>query len=60
MFHSLALPMVGVFFGEGSGPIIGSLSCTSRESNITQCGWEFGQPDCLHERDIGIRCEGKT
>ena len=49
-------PILG--FAEGRGPIISHLSCTSRESNITECGWRMGTTDCHHGRDVAIRCEG--
>ena len=45
-------------FGEGRGPVISHLSCTSRESNISQCGWRIGTTDCHHGRDVAITCEG--
>ena len=51
-----ANPALG--FGAGRGPIISHVSCTSRESNITQCGWRTGTTNCHHGRDVAISCEG--
>ena len=56
LFVLSANPALG--FGEGRGPVISHLSCTSRESNISQCGWRIGTSDCHHGRDVAITCEG--
>ena len=54
-----AISVGGAYFGEGSGPILGSIYCTGTESNLTQCSTgSVGQRDCHHGRDMGVICQG--
>ena len=54
-----AISVGGAYFGEGSGPILGSIYCTGTESNLTLCSTgSVGQRDCHHGRDVGVICQG--
>ena len=52
------VPYGGAHFGEGSGDIfLDELSCTGRESRITDCPVDSSH-DCTHSEDAGVRCGG--
>ena len=54
-----ALSVSGAYFGEGSGPIRGSIVCRGIESSLAQCSrGSVGQRDCHHGRDVGVICQG--
>ena len=50
---------MGAYFGEGSGPVLSYLSCsTGRESHITECSMgTVGAVNCHHGRDAAVRCQ---
>ncbi|XP_041350118.1 uncharacterized protein LOC121369231 isoform X2 [Gigantopelta aegis] len=44
-------------FGEGTGPILYDVGCSSRDIVLTECtasGWSTGR--CNHGEDVGLRC----
>nr|AEK66129.1 WC1-nd2 [Bos taurus] len=49
-------------FGPGNGSIwLDEVRCGSRESSLWDCAAEpWGQSDCKHEEDAGMRCSGVT
>ena len=51
--------LTGAYFGEGSGPVLGYLSCpTGRESNVSECNMGMvGAVNCHHGRDAAVRCQ---
>ena len=53
--------LTGAYFGEGSGPVLGYISCsTGRESNISECSMgTVGAVNCHHGRDAAVRCQCK-
>ena len=56
-----AIAIGGAYFGEGSGPIHGYISCRGTESNLVHCGkGSVGQRDCHHGRDVGVICQGRV
>ena len=53
-----ATPLSGAYFGEGSGPVLSSISCTGRESHIAECSMgTVGAVNCHHGRDAAVRCQ---
>ena len=63
-FYFVCIGVVSVgdaYFGEGSGPVLGSISCTGTEHNVTECGTgSVGRLNCHHGRDVGVICQGIT
>ena len=51
--------LTGAYFGEGSGPVLSYISCsTGRESNISECNMgAVGAVNCHHGRDVAVRCQ---
>jgi len=53
-----ATPLSGAYFGEGSGPVLSSISCTGGESHIAECSMgTVGAVNCHHGRDAAVRCQ---
>ena len=54
-----ATPLTGAYFGEGSGPVLSYLRCsTGRESDIAECSrGTVGAVNCHHGRDAAVRCQ---
>ena len=51
---------IAAHFGEGSGPVLGSISCAGTEPNITECSrGSVGQRNCHHGKDVGVICQGR-
>ena len=49
-------------FGPGSGPVLlSNVRCAGSETNMLECrNTMFVGSYCSHDRDVGLRCEGKT
>ena len=49
-------------FGPGNGPVfLSNLQCIGSEENLLECrNTLFVGRYCTHERDVGLRCEGKV
>ena len=58
-FTGGATSLSGAYFGEGSGPVLSYLSCsTGRESDIAECSvGTVGGVNCHHGRDAAVRCQ---
>ena len=52
--------MNGSHFGDVSRPVIGGISCSGTESNLTECNspGHTGLLDCIHRRAVGVLCQG--
>ena len=48
------------YFGQGSGSIwLDNVACSGSESNLLSCPHAgLGNTNCLHQEDIGVRCQG--
>ena len=53
---------IAAYFGEGSGPVLGGISCRGTEHSATECSSEgsVGQLNCHHGRDVGVICQGRV
>ena len=53
---------IAAYFGEGSGPVLGGISCRGTEHSVTECssGGSVGQLNCHHGRDVGVICQGRV
>ena len=49
-------------FGPGNGPVfLSNIQCIGSEESLLECGNTMLVGDyCTHERDVGVRCEGKV
>ena len=62
-FESALEAISNAYFGPGneSMPIwLDDVNCYGNEETITECLYQgFGQHDCHHSKDAGVRCYGK-
>ena len=57
-FTAGATFLTGAYYGEGSGPVLGYISCTGRESHLSECSVGMvGEVNCHHGKDAAVRCQ---
>ena len=50
---------IGTEFGEGRDPIfLEYLQCEGHEEALLDCPSLYYLPECSHEEDVGVRCNG--
>ena len=56
--NAQAIPYAESFFGQGVGPIwMDGISCNGAEARLVDCPFlGYGQHDCIHIEDAGVRC----
>ena len=49
-------------YGQGTGPVLlRNVACDGAETNLLECQKSyFVASYCTHERDVGLKCEGKN
>ena len=61
-YSCLFVGAIAAYFGEGSGPVLGGISCRGTEHSVTECSsaGSVGQLNCHHGRDVGVICQGRV